>query len=87
MIESFPLEAKVRDIKYYYEMGDVLKVEVLDAKRRNYGSDRGVFYKLKVLEVVRDNTRANNRVGGEFEVWKSLSSGGQSGWYLRDSLQ
>ena len=84
MIRLFPIEAKVHDIKYYHESGDILKVEILNARKRNYGINRGISYNLKVLEIVKDNTGVNNNVGYKFEVWKSLDSGGQGGWSLLD---
>jgi len=78
-------KAKVGDIKYYHESGNIFEVEVLDVQERNYGKTIGEEYKLRLLGVVSVNNTENPLNSGlEFAVWKSKEDGAYCGWALLD---
>jgi len=78
------MDAKKGDIKFYHESGDIWRVEVLEAKRKDYGNSRGEEYRLKLLEII-DTTAGNPPEKGlEFTVWKAEDAGSYAGWHLLD---
>ena len=77
-------DAKVGDIKYYHDSGDIFKVEVLDVQERAYGKTIGEEYKLRLLEVVYTNAKNRPTSGLEFAVWKVKDVGAYAGWHLLD---
>jgi len=78
------MEAKKGEIKYYHESGAIFKVEVLDARRADYGDTHGEEYRLKVLEVIDANRFTPPEKKLEFCVWRAENSGGYAGWSLLD---
>ena len=84
-----PLEAKVGEVKFYHEMGNVYKVEVLEAREILSGKKAGEEYKLKVLEVINFNDKMfkesiKQSKGSEFSVWTAKGAGANAGWSLSD---
>lgn len=75
-------EAKVGEIKYYHEAGDIFKVEVLNIQERNYGTADGDEYSLRLIEIVRTTAKNPPSSGLEFAVWKARDARGYSGWHL-----
>jgi protocatechuate 3,4-dioxygenase beta subunit len=69
--------------KFYHESGLILKVQVLDEKKKNYGNTSGIEYRLRVVKVVDDNG-LEVKEGLEFDVWKADDAGGYAGWHLLD---
>jgi hypothetical protein len=76
------MEIKKGDIKFYHECGDIWKVEVLDARKENYGNTAGEAYRLKLLEIIGTTTMNPPKSGIEFEVWRAENAGGYAGWAL-----
>ncbi len=83
------LDAEIGDIKYYHEMGDVFRVEVLDAQEKINGKLEGEEYRLRILGIARINPlikkEAHMKVDGVFSVWKHKNAGAYAGWYLLDT--
>ena len=74
-------EYKSGDIAFYHEMGEVLKVRILE----NKSNQKEETYKLKVLQVIQESSIVKpSKVGEKFECWASKKVG-QSGWFLGDS--
>lgn len=82
------IEANVGDIKYYYEMGNTFKVEVLNVQEKTVRETLGEEYTLKVLEIIKTNSIIEKNIypesGGKFSVWKAKNAGVYGGWYLLD---
>lgn len=82
------LEANVGDVKYFREMGNVYRVQVLEVEERVYGTSEGHEYTLRMLGVMRTGRffreSSHPKEGEEFNVWKAKKGGGQAGWSLSD---
>ena len=72
---------KPGDTAFYHEMGEVLKVQVLE----NNSTEKEQSYKLKILAVVQESRVVKpSKIGEEFEAW-ALKNAGHGGWHMGSS--